>query len=441
MTQMTPKEIVHELDKHIVGQASAKRSVAIALRNRWRRQQVDPALRDEITPKNILMIGPTGVGKTEIARRLARLANAPFIKIEATKFTEVGYVGRDVESIIRDLIDTAVNMTRMTEMAKVQHAAYDAAEDKILDILLPRADAGMLSDSEESTRQKMRKKLREGDLDNKEIEIDVHIAPMGVEIMAPPGMEEMTSQLQGMFQNMGSGKTKSRKMFIKKALTTLQEEEAGKLVNEDDIRLRAVDAVEQNGIVFLDEIDKICKRSELGGGGGEVSREGVQRDLLPLVEGSTVTTKYGTIKTDHILFIASGAFHVAKPSDLIPELQGRFPIRVELTALTADDFVRILTEPNASLTEQYEALLATEGVSLTFSVDGIQRIAELGWQVNETTENIGARRLHTMLERLLEEISYNAPDLTEKTIIIDAAYVDQHLTEFAEDEDLSRYIL
>jgi ATP-dependent HslUV protease ATP-binding subunit HslU len=441
MTQMTPKEIVHELDKHIVGQASAKRSVAIALRNRWRRQQVDPALRDEITPKNILMIGPTGVGKTEIARRLARLANAPFIKIEATKFTEVGYVGRDVESIIRDLIDTAVNMTRMTEMAKVQHAAYDAAEDKILDILLPRADAGMLSDSEESTRQKMRKKLREGNLDNKEIEIDVHIAPMGVEIMAPPGMEEMTSQLQGMFQNMGSGKTKSRKMLIKKALNTLQEEEAGKLVNEDDIRLRAVDAVEQNGIVFLDEIDKICKRSELGGGGGEVSREGVQRDLLPLVEGSTVTTKYGAIKTDHILFIASGAFHVAKPSDLIPELQGRFPIRVELTALTADDFVRILTEPNASLTEQYEALLATEGVSLTFSVDGIQRIAELGWQVNETTENIGARRLHTMLERLLEEISYNAPDLTEKTIIIDAAYVDQHLTEFAEDEDLSRYIL
>ena len=441
MTQMTPKEIVHELDKHIVGQASAKRSVAIALRNRWRRQQVDPALRDEITPKNILMIGPTGVGKTEIARRLARLANAPFIKIEATKFTEVGYVGRDVESIIRDLIDTAVNMTRMTEMAKVQHAAYDAAEDKILDILLPRADAGMLSDSEESTRQKMRKKLREGDLDNKEIEVDVHIAPMGVEIMAPPGMEEMTSQLQGMFQNMGSGKTKSRKMLIKKALNTLQEEEAGKLVNEDDIRLRAVDAVEQNGIVFLDEIDKICKRSELGGGGGEVSREGVQRDLLPLVEGSTVTTKYGAIKTDHILFIASGAFHVAKPSDLIPELQGRFPIRVELTALTADDFVRILTEPNASLTEQYEALLATEGVSLTFSVDGIQRIAELGWQVNETTENIGARRLHTMLERLLEEISYNAPDLTEKTIIINAAYVDQHLTEFAEDEDLSRYIL
>ncbi|UOA08524.1 ATP-dependent protease ATPase subunit HslU [Methylobacter sp. S3L5C] len=441
MTQMTPKEIVSELDKHIVGQASAKRSVAIALRNRWRRQQVDPALRDEITPKNILMIGPTGVGKTEIARRLARLANAPFIKIEATKFTEVGYVGRDVESIIRDLVDTAVSMTRMAEMDKVKTKAFDAAEDKILDLLLPRADAGMLSDSEESTRQKMRKKLREGDLDSKEIEIDVTVAPMGVEIMAPPGMEEMTSQLQGMFQNMGSGKTRSRKMPIKKALQSLQEEEAAKLVNEDDIRLRAVEAVEQNGIVFLDEIDKICKRSELGGGGGEVSREGVQRDLLPLVEGSTVTTKYGAIKTDHILFIASGAFHIAKPSDLIPELQGRFPIRVELSALSAEDFVRILTEPNASLTEQYGALLATEGVSLTFAADGIQRIAELGWQVNEATENIGARRLHTMLERLLEEISYNAPDLIEKTIVIDAAYVDQHLTEFAEDEDLSRYIL
>jgi ATP-dependent HslUV protease ATP-binding subunit HslU len=441
MTQMTPKEIVSELDKHIVGQASAKRSVAIALRNRWRRQQVDSALRDEITPKNILMIGPTGVGKTEIARRLARLANAPFIKIEATKFTEVGYVGRDVESIVRDLVDTAVKMTRMAEMEKVQTKAYDAAEDKILDILLPRADAGMLSDTEESTRQKMRKKLREGDLDNKEIEIDVHVAPMGVEIMAPPGMEEMTSQLQGMFQNLGSGKTRSRKMPINKALQYLQEEEAAKLVNEEDIRSRAVESVEQNGIVFLDEIDKICKRSELGGGGGEVSREGVQRDLLPLVEGSTVSTKYGAIKTDHILFIASGAFHIAKPSDLIPELQGRFPIRVELSALSAEDFVRILTEPDASLTEQYQALLATEGVSLTFAADGIQRIAELGWQVNEATENIGARRLHTMLERLLEEISYNAPDLIEKTVVIDAAYVDKHLTEFAEDEDLSRYIL
>ncbi|WAK01369.1 ATP-dependent protease ATPase subunit HslU [Methylobacter sp. YRD-M1] len=441
MTQMTPKEIVSELDKHIIGQASAKRSVAIALRNRWRRQQVNAALREEITPKNILMIGPTGVGKTEIARRLARLANAPFIKIEATKFTEVGYVGRDVESIIRDLADTAVKMTRMAEMEKVQNRAYDAAEDKILDILLPRAGSGMLSDTEESTRQKMRKKLREGDLDDKEIEIDVHVAPLGVEIMAPPGMEEMTNQLQGMFQNLNTGKKKSRKMKISKALKVLQEEEAAKLINEEDIKARAVEAVEQNGIVFLDEIDKICKRSELGGSGGEVSREGVQRDLLPLVEGSTVSTKYGTIKTDHVLFIASGAFHLTKPSDLIPELQGRFPIRVELDALTADDFVRILTEPNASLTEQYQALLTTEGVSVTFAPDGIQRIAELGFQVNEKTENIGARRLHTILERLLEDISYNAPDLIDKNIVIDAAYVDGHLSEFVQDEDLSRYIL
>jgi ATP-dependent HslUV protease ATP-binding subunit HslU len=439
MTQMTPKEIVSELDKHIIGQANAKRSVAIALRNRWRRQKVDAVLREEITPKNILMIGPTGVGKTEIARRLARLANAPFIKIEATKFTEVGYVGRDVESIIRDLVDTAVKMTRMAEMDKVQTKAYDAAEDKILDILLPRADAGMLSESGESTRQKMRKKLREGDLNDKEVEVDVHVAPMGVEIMAPPGMEEMTNQLQGMFQNMGSGKTRTRKMKISKALKVLQEEEAAKLVNDEDIKLRAVEAVEQNGIVFLDEIDKICKRSEMGG--GEVSREGVQRDLLPLVEGSTVSTKYGAIKTDHILFIASGAFHLTKPSDLIPELQGRFPIRVELDALSADDFVRILTEPDASLTEQYTALLATEGADLKFTTDGIKRIAELGWQVNETTENIGARRLHTILERLLEDISYNAPDLIEKAIVIDAAYVDKQLTEFVEDEDLSRYIL
>ena len=441
MTQMTPKEIVSELDKHIVGQANAKRSVAIALRNRWRRQQVDSALREEITPKNILMIGPTGVGKTEIARRLARLANAPFIKIEATKFTEVGYVGRDVDSIVRDLVDTAVKMTRTIEMDKVENKAFDAAEERILDILLPRANGGMLSDTEESTRQKMRKKLREGDLNDKEIEIDVHLAPVGVEIMAPPGMEEMTSQLQGMFQNLGTGKTRSRKMKINKALKVLQDEEASKLVNEDDIRLRAVESVEQNGIVFLDEIDKICKRSELGGGGGEVSREGVQRDLLPLVEGTTVSTKYGSIKTDHILFIASGAFHLTKPSDLIPELQGRFPIRVELDALSADDFVRILTEPDASLTEQYTALMSTEGVSLSFSKDGIKRIAELGWQVNETTENIGARRLHTILERLLEDISYNAPDLMGKNILIDAAYVDDHLTEFVEDEDLSRYIL
>lgn len=441
MTQMTPKEIVHELDKHIIGQSSAKRSVAIALRNRWRHSQVSPELHEEITPKNILMIGPTGVGKTEIARRLARLANAPFIKIEATKFTEVGYVGRDVESIIRDLVDTAVKQTREEEMAKVQNRAMDAAEEIILDLLLPRAEGGMLSDTEAATRQKMRKKLREGDFDDKEVEIDVSAAPIGVEIKAPPGMEEMTSQLQGMFQNINAGRTRSRKLPIREAMKVLQEEEAAKMINEEEVKMRAVDAVEQNGIVFLDEIDKVCKRSELGGGGGEVSREGVQRDLLPLVEGSTVSTKFGMIKTDHILFIASGAFHLSKPSDLIPELQGRFPIRVELDALSAEDFVRILTEPDASLTEQYAALLATEGVELQFTEDGIQRIAELSWQVNETTENIGARRLHTVLERLLESVSFDAPDMLQKSVLIDTAYVDEHLSEFAEDEDLSRYIL
>jgi ATP-dependent HslUV protease ATP-binding subunit HslU len=436
---MTPREIVSELDKHIIGQADAKRSVAIALRNRWRRSQVAAELREEITPKNILMIGPTGVGKTEIARRLARLANAPFIKIEATKFTEVGYVGRDVESIIRDLVDTAVKMTRMSAMEKVQNLAADAAEERVLDILLPRAEGGMLSETEETTRQKMRKKLREGDLNDKEIQVDVAAPAVGVEIMAPPGMEEMASQLQGMFQNLGNGRSKARKLKIKDALKLLQEEEAGKLVNEDEIKQTALEAVEQQGIVFLDEIDKICKRAEMGG--GEVSREGVQRDLLPLVEGSTVSTKYGMIKTDHVLFIASGAFHLTKPSDLIPELQGRFPIRVELSALTADDFVRILTEPNASLTEQYQALLATEGVTIEFTEDGIKRIAELGWQVNESVENIGARRLHTILEKLLEDISFSAPDLLDKHISIDANYVDSHLQELAADEDLSRYIL
>ena len=439
MTHMTPKEIVHELDKHIIGQDAAKRSVAIALRNRWRRSQVDETLRNEITPKNILMIGPTGVGKTEIARRLARLANAPFIKVEATKFTEVGYVGRDVESIIRDLVDSAIKMTREVEVEKVQHRAQDAAEDIVLDILLPRAEGTEISESAGETRQKFRKKLREGDLDDKEINIEVSSTPMGVEIMAPPGMEEMTSQLQNMFQNLGSGRTQERKLRIKDALKVLTEEEAGKMINEDDLKIAAIEAVEQNGIVFLDEIDKVCKRSDYGG--PDVSREGVQRDLLPLVEGSTISTKYGMINTDHILFIASGAFHLTKPSDLIPELQGRFPIRVELDALSVDDFVRILTEPDASLTEQYQALLATEGVTLSFAEDGIAKLAEVGWQVNEATENIGARRLHTVLERLLESLSFEASDRADSSVVVDAAYVDEHLTELAENEDLSRYIL
>lgn len=440
MSQMTPKEIVHELDKHIVGQNAAKRAVAIALRNRWRRSQVAANLRSEITPKNILMIGPTGVGKTEIARRLATLAKAPFIKIEATKFTEVGYVGRDVDSIIRDLADIAVKMTREVEMGKFKRRAEDAAEDRVLDILLPRAESADPDDTAgDSTRQKFRKKLREGDLDDKEIEVEMNAPSVGVEIMAPPGMEEMTNQLQGMFQNISGDKKKKRKMAIKQALVVMTEEEAGKLINEEELKQKAIDNLEQTGIVFLDELDKVCKRGDSGG--ADVSRDGVQRDLLPLVEGSTVTTKYGAVKTDHILFIASGAFHVSKPSDLIPELQGRFPIRVELDALVAADFVRILTEPDASLTEQYTALLETEGVKLQFTEDGIARIAEMAWQVNEGTENIGARRLHTILERLLDEISFKAPAGSQLKEVVDAAYVDAHLAELASDEDLSRYIL
>lgn len=443
MTAMTPREIAQELDKHIIGQAEAKRAVAIALRNRWRRAQVEPGLREEITPKNILMIGPTGVGKTEIARRLARLANAPFIKVEATKFTEVGYVGRDVESIIRDLIDAAIKMTRQEEMERVQARAELAAEERVLDALLPGVNGWSgedeLNQPESPTRLKFRQKLRNGDLDDKEIDIEMLAAHVGVEIMAPPGMEEMSSQLQNMFQNLNTGRTKTRKLRVRDALKALQEEEADKMVNDEDIKLRAVNAVEQNGIVFIDEIDKICKRGEHGG--PDVSREGVQRDLLPLVEGCTITTKYGMVRTDHILFIASGAFHLSKPSDLIPEMQGRFPIRVELNALEAQDFIRILTEPNASLTEQYSALLKTEGVDLEFIADGIARIAEISWEVNERTENIGARRLHTVLERLLESISFDASERFGEKIMVDASYVDRHLGEIAKDEDLSRYIL
>ena len=441
MSEMTPREIVQELDKHIIGQTAAKRSVAVALRNRWRRSQVSDVLRNEITPKNILMIGPTGVGKTEIARRLAKLANAPFIKVEATKFTEVGYVGRDVESIIRDLVDLAIKMMREQEMAKVRHRAFEAAEERVLDILLPSARGFEQEQADSGTRQKFRKKLREGDLDDKEIELELSAAPMGVEIMAPPGMEEMTSQLQGLFKNLSGGRTKRRKLPVKEAMRLLTDEEAARMVNEDELKSRAVRAVEQNGIVFLDEMDKICRRSSESASGADVSREGVQRDLLPLVEGSTVSTKYGMVKTDHILFIASGAFHLARPSDLIPELQGRFPIRVELDALAVEDFVRILTEPDASLTEQYKALLATEGVTVNFAADGIARLAEIAWQVNETTENIGARRLHTVLERLLESLSFEAADQGGSTVTVDAAYVDAQLGELARDEDLSRYIL
>ncbi|HSX50771.1 MAG TPA: ATP-dependent protease ATPase subunit HslU [Cellvibrio sp.] len=440
MSSMTPREIVHELDKHIVGQASAKRAVAIALRNRWRRMQVPAEMRNEITPKNILMIGPTGVGKTEIARRLAKLANAPFIKVEATKFTEVGYVGRDVESIIRDLVDVAIKMRREQATKSVQHRAAEAAEERILDALLPPARNLSPEESkhDSNTRQIFRKKFREGELDDKEIEIDVAAANVGVEIMAPPGMEDMTNQLQSMFSSLGRDKTKKAKLTVKKAFKQLQDEEAAKLVNDEDIKAQAIEAAEQNGIVFIDEIDKVARKGNVSG--ADVSREGVQRDLLPLIEGCTVTTKHGAIKTDHILFITSGAFHLSKPSDLIPELQGRLPIRVELQALTPDDFERILTEPTASLTEQQEALLKTEGVDISFTKDGIRRIAETAFEVNERTENIGARRLHTILERLLEDVSFEAGD-NHKQVEINAAFVESHLGELAKNEDLSRFIL
>ena len=443
MSEMTPREIVSELDQHIIGQSDAKRAVAIALRNRWRRMQLQEPMRHEVTPKNILMIGPTGVGKTEIARRLAKLANAPFIKVEATKFTEVGYVGKEVDSIIRDLTDSAMKLVRQREIVKNRAKAEEAAEERILDALLPAAKNqwGEVEnrDTQSNTRQIFRKKLREGLLDDKEVEIDVAGVPMGVEIMAPPGMEDMTSQLQSMFENLSSSQTKKRKMKIKDALKTLIDDEAAKLVNPEELKQKAIDAVEQNGIVFIDEIDKICKKGEYSG--ADVSREGVQRDLLPLVEGSTVNTKHGMVKTDHILFIASGAFQVARPSDLIPELQGRLPIRVELSALTAEDFERILTEPNASLTEQYKALMATEGVNIEFTQDAIKKIAEAAFRVNEKTENIGARRLHTVMERLMDKISFNASDMNGQTVNINAAYVSEALGEVVENEDLSRFIL